>query len=702
METRRAPDSIHVQVRAMLLALVAASSGCGDDGASDAGPGDAEVAADARVDGAVDAGPALDDGVEPTDPPALSCPEGWREIAAGVPTCDPWPESGFSACEGAEAHFPGTPGCARVGSACPAAGAPEGIPDGPRLHVREGSAGDGTPARPFGTVQEALAVAAAGDVVVVESGTYRGPFVIPAGVTVWGACADGAVLTADDFDSFVGNVSVGGEGAVLGNLRIEGERIGVSVGAGSLELRGVVIEGTAAYGLRVHDGGAVTGSGVVIRRTRADDFGSFGHGIRIESPATAELERVVLDRTTESAALVEGDGAVLTLRDAVVRGTRPKITRDGEAIFGHGVRSENLARVVLERVVVEDNLEVGVFCVQDGRAELTDAVVRRTAEGAGFGGFGEGLGATFGGVIALDRVLVEDNTSFGAYAHEGVGTEISGRDVVVRGTRPDGRGFNGAGVVVAFGAAATLERVAVLGNRLVGFYAQDVGSTLRLDHAIARDTDSEPTRGVGGRGLHVRDGAECEVDHATFDGNRGVSLSAAGATLRLRQLRVLGARPDGDGRFGYGLQATAGATVELDGASAFHDSLGVGLVAFDAGTTITASGLRVLRTGAQACVPGCEDALGYGLVARAGAHVAASDFRLEDSATAALQIEGGGTAALRDGAIRATPVAFNIQTDGFDDAELRAGVTFAEVGAEVDLGAYPTPVGHPPVGIDER
>src|SRR5688572_8766407 len=68
--------------------------------------------------GAPDAGFPV---VPPEAPVAFSltpCAAGWRELPDG--TCDPWPAGGAATCPAGEAHFPGEPGCAPVGAACPA------------------------------------------------------------------------------------------------------------------------------------------------------------------------------------------------------------------------------------------------------------------------------------------------------------------------------------------------------------------------------------------------------------------------------------------------------------------------------------------------------------------------------------------------------------------------------------------------------
>ena len=68
----------------------------------------------------------------------------------GPAWCEPWPGGAPEDCGADEAHFPGEPGCVRVGSACPAGGLPEGLPsDRPVVYVRAAATGgDGTVASP--------------------------------------------------------------------------------------------------------------------------------------------------------------------------------------------------------------------------------------------------------------------------------------------------------------------------------------------------------------------------------------------------------------------------------------------------------------------------------------------------------------------------------------------------------------------------
>src|SRR5262245_48240963 len=107
--------------------VVAGATACG--GGSDGG-------ADAAVDAPVVSTPTPPAPPEAPAPATLTpCPMGWREIAPAGPdevaTCDPWPVGGPLDCPSIdEAHFPGEPGCSRIGTACPAGEWADDLPAG--------------------------------------------------------------------------------------------------------------------------------------------------------------------------------------------------------------------------------------------------------------------------------------------------------------------------------------------------------------------------------------------------------------------------------------------------------------------------------------------------------------------------------------------------------------------------------------------
>src|SRR5690349_3209327 len=140
---------------ALLWAFVLGCDGSDHDAADAAATADAGDAAPDAGAGELPSGAILG---APTPPelPRLTCAEGWRS-ADGV--CEPWPETGAASCADDEAHFPGTPGCVRLGPACAADGWPVApMGSGTVRWVRAGAAsgGDGSQSAPFSTINEAL------------------------------------------------------------------------------------------------------------------------------------------------------------------------------------------------------------------------------------------------------------------------------------------------------------------------------------------------------------------------------------------------------------------------------------------------------------------------------------------------------------------------------------------------------------------
>src|SRR5689334_20997324 len=159
-------------IAGLAAGLVAA---CGSEGTPPGG-----------VDGG---GPPGTDAGPPPEPvaPALAmapmagavepCRDGWRAIDPGAGNgpvvCDPWPESGRATCAEGEAHFPGEPGCVRVGTECPAGDWADDLPASGVVYVQPGATGgDGTRAMPFGSIGEAVTMGTRGATIALARGTY--------------------------------------------------------------------------------------------------------------------------------------------------------------------------------------------------------------------------------------------------------------------------------------------------------------------------------------------------------------------------------------------------------------------------------------------------------------------------------------------------------------------------------------------------
>jgi hypothetical protein len=453
--------------------VVALAASCGD-----ADP--PEVAADAGADDASATTPPV-----PALPMLAPCPAGWREVPGEPATCDPWPATGPTDCPADdEAHFPGEPACARIGTDCPPDGVPANLPaDQPVLHVRAGATdGDGTVAAPFGTVTEGNSAAGTSTIVAIAAGTYDEVILARAGVTFRGACVADTTLTSSTPGRVQtdGLVSVNRDGVVtLENLRIA-DAVRTAVGAGAR--RATVVLSDVAI-VRVGPVGVaavmadVDASSAIFRDIQPAPDGSTGRAV-VSLLGDLTLARVVVERAREIAVTGEGPRASLTdvaIRDAVL----------SEGLgTGRGAQLAPYDDLELERVVVEDAYDVGVFVLATlGR--IDDVVVRRISSDA-MGRGGRGLEAVLASNLAVRQVLVEDVADTGVNFTDGPRARVE--DLVVR--RSSGRaldGQRGRGLNVQVGTVVDMSRLVLSELREGGVVLNNEGTVLRLTDATITD-----------------------------------------------------------------------------------------------------------------------------------------------------------------------------------------------------------------------
>lgn len=704
----------------VLLTLGTVACGGSGGGPMDAGPGDAGPGDAGPRDGgpgdASDVGP-IDSGGIDSGPPTLAtmpalpmmgaCPTGWHEVArGGVSVCDPWPETGIADCSGpAEAHFPGTPGCAAVGAECPGGDFAEGLPAG-AIHALPGGApgsGDGSAASPYPTIAAALAVATSGDVVALGKGTFiQNQIDLPAGVTLWGACPGATVLSSEDQQPWLGTVHVTTAGGSLRDLRIEGDRPGILVVAGGeVTVEGVVVFDAETRGVVVMDGGQLSGRRLSVLDTRPlDGFGA-AEGLAVFDGGQVDLEELVISGSAEQAVAVDGAGSRAELQDVALRDTVPTTAGSrGAGVWATG------GELVLTRAAIDRNTEAGVGSLGVGtRVTGTMLVIRDVAQSVGATDHGSGLLARDSGFLEVTGAWVERATHVGVLTGGGA-TRLVLRDALVRdtqlGARPE-RDLYGMGIF-AQGTNLELERVAAVDNKSIGVVIQ-LGGTSMLRDLTVRGTQSTPMRGLFGRGLEITRGSVVTVERAFFEGNRDstVTVHGAGTDVTLTDVTIRDTRSRAsDGRFGYGLEVLDSgllSATRLDIAG----TRGVGLSASGAGTSLNVSNARVFDTRPLDCASSsCAGAtFAYGAGAYDGASVTLADFVLEGSADAAVQLATGGEADLTRGEIISAPLGFNVQTVGFDEARLRVDVSFVDVATESSAEALDLTEGVtvPPIGI---
>lgn len=576
-------------------------------------------------------------------PPVLTCPSGWREVppdpaVPGSPAvCDAWPAAGRAACDATAglAHFPGEPGCARIGTACAADGWPTDLPAGrPVLHVRAGAAagGDGSRAAPFARIADAIAAARGGPpgaVIALAVGRHAEEVTVPAGVAIWGACASDTVVVGS-YDDIAATLRPAGPGVEIRNVRVAGDRPGIRVGPGaSAHVEDVIVDAVLGNGIWV-SGGDLTARSILVRETRprrSDARGGYGLDV---SAGTADVTRAIFDRSTQRAV---GSNAVLTLRDAALLDTRPL----ADDAWGHGLSIQG-GTALAERLTIERNQDFGVWVVDGGALTLRDAVVRDTEPRGTDDQLGQGASVGAGGSMTLERVLLQSNHTAGAEAVE-AGTRMTLRDVVVRDTQPQ-RSSNelGYGLSCDRGATVDAARLAIERNHHGGVTSG--ACTLDLSDLAVRDTQPRAGDGAGGEGVALTAGARATIRRVLSERNRRNAIYAlgAGTTLLLEDatLRETGWE-ESTRRAGRGLLVNGGAGVEarrahVDGAysAGFHvDDVGSRLVLEDARVERvmrapeSTQGEAIYVEGGRAEVDRfvARELAGFGAVARIGAGV---------------------------------------------------------------------------------
>ncbi|MCB9591181.1 MAG: hypothetical protein H6719_00495 [Sandaracinaceae bacterium] len=555
-------------------------------------------------------------------PPAERCPDGWRVATTdGVTWCDPWPETGRNeACDIDEAHFVGTPGCARLGASADA-GWPRDLPAGaPILYVDDDAAGgDGTTrATAFASLEVALAAARPGDIVAIAEGRYEGAFDVPAGVTLWGASVASTVITSDTPSEDTGVILVGAADVTVRNLRIaDAARPGITV-SGRAALQDVVVERTHHRGVVV-SGGSLDAEALVVRAIEVGDDDR-GVGIDVNGGGRATLRRLWVSECVGLGVVVGGIDSSIEMRDAgVVRTAETATSTDGTAI----VVVEG-ARVTLDLAVLADNAELGLLLGAGATGTIKDALLSDNGRAIEGGRVSGGLLVTDGGSLITDRLELRENR-FGAASLAGgrlvmrdawfsdapLGADGSGGSALLaeRGTIDASRvvveraaatalvasqtevtiadatirvgsGDQAAGGLVTDGGTLRLSRVEISEVAYFGLVSQTDAQLIASD---VRIEDIEPSNANPyGVGVHI-DAASVELERvvirrATFE---GVATRRAGA-LVARDLLVTETRP---------LMGFRGNAVSLLGSATLehvlleHQSY-AGLVAFAEGATI--------------------------------------------------------------------------------------------------------------------
>jgi len=457
-----------------------------------------------------------------------------------------------------------------------------------------------------------------------------------------------------------------------GTSESDGFAGGLTVGVGGrIEADGVVVEGNELVGIL-----ATMDATLVLRDSVVRDNGTAGAEVIFGSEAS--FERVRFERHGTSAISTQEDSAV-TADDVLVTGT-------GERGLVVGVGSSATARRV--HVVESTGTSFLALSGEDTRPATITLEDIYARDGGTTLQIQEGASGT------VTRLRSERSLR-SAVVIRGDGVSFEGRDLDLSEMRrfsmpEDLLGDRARGLEVRVGADALVERLRVTDAFQLGVFVEEATATLR-DVTVVGTTARDDIAPAFGRGIEGQR-ASLIIERAHLERNQGAGLSIGGGTVTITDLTVLDTRGSGELRAtGKGVAVNQGAQLEMDRV-ALISNREVSLAAFEMGTRVVGRNIVVLDTRVRDCVvDDCPDlGAGIGVGAYLSSHITLSRFAIGGAALVGLQL-AGGTAELTDGRIMDNPIGINLQTEGFDFAELTRGVRLENNDRNVDTTVIPIP-----------
>jgi len=590
-------------------------------------------------------------------------------VAVGIPTCS----AGFmadgrggcepvlpkEACPAGSLVYPGAASCETVDCGSGTYGA---IPDAAgTLHVDRtytGGGSDGTRARPFTKISDAVARAVAGSVVAIAAGTYEEDVNVDKAIKVAGRCPSmvtiRGVATGSGIGAFVttaastlesvsvtgpatGVIVYGATGAIVSNVRVFGASVdtGIWIRKGSRDVivRHSEIDGVSNYGL------AVSGSTARIEKSRVANVRELKNaaGVKLNPDPTtfAPVDVTVVQTLIEGNDYtgVAADSAKATLDGCLIRNNRPS---QAPYFGGYGIAALRYApsglntELTLRGSMLDRNVDSALL-MQATKVTVESSVVRETQRDVDAGIYGRGIVAQ--GIagpkteLVVRSSVVERNYETGIDVNGNVIARIE--RTIVRDTKENkpftGTGIYGELLVQPDGTAPELEiveslitnnphagvvgagKTTVRGSRIDGNTWAGIagrGSEVTVEATVVRNT--KPYMGLHGYGVldtfdHGRGLAPTlsVTDSAIEDAAKhGVALFGGTLTLTRSVVRNIGVEaataPAGAGVVVTREVATREPTATID-ATLIVGARSAGVLATGANVTLTASTIRGVR-----------------------------------------------------------------------------------------------------------
>lgn len=465
---------------------------------------------------------------------------------------------------------------------------------------------------------------------------------------------------------------------------------GVVAQAGATVALGrVLLERHADYGVVLFGAGTHASlTDVVVRDVAENRAGARGHGLGAYDGATATLTRCEIARTHDAALVALSAGTAIEAGD--VRITRVD-GRSADGRAGAGIAVELGATASVGRAVMSGCAEVGIYVSDDGTSFFADnLVIERTRGRSGDGGNGRGVEIGTGAAATVRRAWIDQVREAGVivsgYRAHGIFSDLR-----VSATIRNERGIEGRGAGAQYGGVLELDRALLDDNAGTGIVAAAEAAIVVAVDVTIRAPDGE-------RGMSIEATASALLDRVAIDGAREVGIAALGAGTRVDGRDVLVRRVRGragDARYGRGVDAADGSSTRL-ARLRIEEVREAGAAATGPGTTIELSDVTVRGVSAADCALStcAARAGGFGLVAHQGGALRATRVDVSRAAVAGVVVGIGAAVDLSDGEVALSAIGANVQEPSFDLARLSSGMVYRNVERPLDwtVLAVPDPV----------
>jgi hypothetical protein len=650
-----------------------------------------------------------------------ACGEGF--VHDGVDACQPVLPA--EPCPHGTMAIPGETTCRAV-SPCGAGPWGDIVRDADTQHVSAAFVGasDGSAAKPWAKIADAVAAAKSGATIAIAAGSYAEEIVIAKKLILWGVCASKVEIVGPATNNALQMVP-GADGTIVRGLAVTGQWNAVGIdGVVSVTLRevwlhdvpnllfyawsdapelarakviGSLVEGGAAVGLHGHGAGLEVETSLV-RDIKGSMINGAGRGIQMVAGSSATPVSLSVTRSLVERTMVQGisvyDSAT-TIDTTVVRDNarNPELMLSNECISSRsiagptptltvtrsflarcweiGVRSD-AGVLTMDAVTMRDVVQGGngVAVVVHGKAPNKTTIAHSVADGL------RGLGyyiATQG--PRLDGVVARHIASFdaGPLRGPGVGIAVLGEkgvasEATIHGARIEQ--IDGAGIVVSEGTAtiegARVESVSfALNPQPLGGIGILVGS---------RTDPLAPPHAIQPSSATIRASRVAHIDGA------GIDVQGGNATIEDTHVHGITAN---DAYLGRAVRAVAieGRTCSVSIArSLLEDAAGIALLVVDAAVKLDHSIVRKPSPG-KLGYGDCVAVMGF--VGAEPAKIDVTDSLLAHAPRAGLS-NFGGTASLARSRIDCTAIDLDGESIDTDlqgkPAKPPNQATFADLG----------------------